>query len=312
MLRYRSDIRSLSILGLYFSSTLASWVYFPEGYLLASFIISNSILSFLCAIVTHNTMHCPVFKNRNMNRLFQIILSNSYGHPVSSYVSGHNYSHHKHTQSYKDNIRTTKINFKWNLLNQLFFFYRMSNDIIVNEIRFAKLMRKQNPKWFRQYLSELGIVLGTKIILLFIDWQKCLLLVVLPHHYAAWGVVGTNYWQHDGCDPNHKFNHTRTFTSKVLNYITCNNGYHGIHHRNPGLHWSLLPRFHKKYVEPDLHPNLNRISLIAYLWKSCIWPGRRLTFDNKPVVIEKTRKKDEDWIRYVTLSTERGSLGAEI
>ena len=311
MLRYISDRRSLAVVSLYFISTTAHWIYFPEGYFFALFLVVNCLLSFLCAVITHNTIHCPIFKKRGFNRFFQMILSLSYGHPVSAYVSGHNYSHHKHTQSYRDNIRTTKINFRWNFLNQLLFFYRMGGDILTNEIRFAKLMRKEKPKWFRQYMNEFYLVFGIKILLLIVDWQKCLFVLILPHQYAVWGVIGTNYWQHDGCDPDHKFNHTRSFTGKLLNYIAFNNGYHGMHHRNPGLHWSLLPAFHKKYIEPNIHPNLNRRSLIAYLWESCIWPGRRVRFDGEPVVIPKKRK-DADWIKYVQPSVERGSLGAEI
>ena len=301
----------MTVVFLYYASTVLSWIYFPDGYFLVLFVIVNSLLAFLCAIITHNSVHCPVFRNRGLNRLFQIVLSLSYGHPVSSYVSGHNYSHHKHTHTRKDYARTTKIAFKWNLLNQLFFFYRIAGDILTSELRFAKLMRKEKPRWYRQYLLEAALVLGTKIILLLLDWQRCLLLVFIPHHYAVWGINGTNYWQHDGCDPHHKFNHTRSFTSRLLNYIAFNNGYHGIHHRNPGLHWSVLPKFHVKYIQPNVHPNLDLKSLTAFLWKSCVWPGKRLRFDGKPVIIPKS-KKDEDWIELVKLPAQRSSLGAEI
>ena len=46
-----------------------------------------------------------------------VLLTISYGHPSSTYVPGHNLSHHKYTQSEKDFMRTSKVNFKWNLLN---------------------------------------------------------------------------------------------------------------------------------------------------------------------------------------------------
>ena len=40
------------------------------------------------------------------NKLIQVFLSLTYGHPVSSYVPGHNLSHHKYTQSRKDVMNT--------------------------------------------------------------------------------------------------------------------------------------------------------------------------------------------------------------
>lgn len=81
--------------------------------------------SFFGAVATHNTVHSPVWKSRTMNRLFQVVLTLTYGHPVSAYVPGHNLSHHKYTQSRKDVMRTSKVRFRWNLLNGLFFMSRL-------------------------------------------------------------------------------------------------------------------------------------------------------------------------------------------
>lgn len=46
-----------------------------------------------------------------------VILTLSYGHPSSSYVPGHNLSHHKYTQTTKDFMRTSKVKYRWNFLN---------------------------------------------------------------------------------------------------------------------------------------------------------------------------------------------------
>ena len=132
-------------------------------------------------------------------------------------------------------------------------------------------------------------------VLLVIDWKAFLLYVFLPHKYAAWGIITMNLIQHDGCDPKSEWNHSRNFTGKLVNWFTLNNGYHTIHHITPGLHWSLLPAAHAEQVQPHIHPELDQPSLLAYLWRTFGWPGKRLTYDGKPVVLPPV-EKDERWV----------------
>ena len=86
--------------------------------------------SFFGAVATHNTVHSPVFHQRWLNRVFQVALTLTYGHPVSAYVPGHNLSHHKYTQTRRDVMRTSKLRYRWNLLNQILFFHTVSGAII--------------------------------------------------------------------------------------------------------------------------------------------------------------------------------------
>jgi fatty acid desaturase len=255
----------------------------------------NCLMSFICAVIVHNTIHVPIFKKRGLNKIFQVILSFSYGHSTSAYVPGHNFSHHKYTQTPKDAIRTSKARFKINLLNQLLFFFLMSGDILKGEIRFAKKMYTQRPAWFWQYALEMFLVIGVKVALAIINWKCFLLFVAIPHQYAAWGIVGTNYFQHDGCDEEHEFNHSRNFTGGILNWILFNNGYHGAHHMKPNLHWSLYPAYHEKNLVPYLHPSLNRKSLLAYLITTHIYPAKRIDYLGQPLVLAPA-VKDVDWV----------------
>ena len=61
----------------------------------------------------------------------------------------------------------------------------------------------------------------------------------------------------------------------VLNWLTFNNGYHGIHHDHPPLHWSLAPEAHRERYGGKIHPGLEQPSLPAYAWTAFIL-GRRL------------------------------------
>ncbi len=310
MLRYKEDIRTILFVTAYFGVAVFTWFSLSlQWYYLVPLIFANCLLSFFCATIVHNTIHCPVFKDRRLNRIFQVILSFTYGHPVSAYVPGHNFSHHKYTQTDKDNIRTSKARFKWNLLNQLLFFYIMSIDILKSEMRFTKKMKKEKPRWYRQYMIENVLLNVAKIALLIIDWRAFLLVVVIPHQYAAWGIVGTNFWQHEGADETHQYNHSRNFKGKWLNWWAFNNGYHGMHHLRPGLHWSLLPKYHEKYIAPYIHPNLDQKSLTVYCWKAYVWPGKRIDYLGNPVVL-KPKQKDRDWVEDVPISEHTTSLGA--
>lgn len=312
MLRYRADIRTLLFVAAYFVVAALPWIYWDvlSTAQIVVLVVLNCLLSFICAVTVHNTVHLPIFRYKWMNRVYQVLLSFTYGHPVSAYVPGHNLSHHRYTQTAKDNIRTDKARFRINFFNQLLFMPIMSGDILKSEMRFARKMYKEKPSWFRQYLLELVLVFGVKIGLLIYNWQCGLLFMILPHYYAAWGIVSTNFFQHDGCDENHPYNHSRNFTGTFFNWFLFNNGYHGAHHMKPSLHWSLLPAYHREHLRPHLHPSLDRVSLLAYLWEAHIYPGRRVDYLGNPVKL-KAVEPDQDWVADVKVADYREDMAVE-
>ena len=304
MLRYRADLRTIFFVALYFGMTAALWVLLPDdlwsdrsqiqwAWVIPLF-VAICVTSFMGAVSTHNAVHCPIFKSRGLNKVWQVILSLTYGHPVSSYVPGHNLSHHKHTQSRRDVMRTTKLRFRYNLLNVLFFFLRCVPSIMRADAAYSKSMRKKHPKWFRQLAFE-GATLAVVTVALFVlDWQKALALWLVPHLYAQWGIVTMNVLQHDGCDAESEYDHSRNFVGKAVNWWTYNNGFHTIHHEKPGLHWSLTPEAHAEKIAPHIHPNLDQKSLLAYIWRAFIL-GKRETYDGQPYM-PPVDGPDEEWI----------------
>ena len=57
----------------------------------------------------------------------------------------------------------------------------------------------------------------------------------------------------------------------------------------------LLPAEHAKEITPHIHPALEQKSLLAYIFRTYIWPGKRVTFDGKPVVLPP-EGPDENWL----------------
>ena len=310
MLRYRADIRTLVFVTIYFGLVAGQWIYAPkELHLAIPLVVLTCWFSFFGAVATHNTIHSPVFHQRWANRLFQVVLTLTYGHPVSAYVPGHNLSHHKYTQSNKDVMRTTKVQFRWNLINLLLFQPRVVRDILPADMRYFKAMYRRNRPWFWQMILESVVFLGAMAALLVLDWQKFILYVLIPHQYAAWGIVTMNFLQHDGCDENSEHDHSRNFVGKLVNWFTFNNGFHAIHHKHAGLHWSLTPEAHAREIAPFIHPALDQKSLIAYLWRTFVWPGKRETYDGKPY-IPPPAGEDEEWIPGPKETPDDVSLGA--
>jgi fatty acid desaturase len=296
VLRYRADIRTLAILTSYGALFIAAWVVYPSGPLLWAWVGALCVNSWLCAVVAHNTVHCPVFTKRWMNRAFQVWVSLSYGYPISEYIPGHNLSHHRYTQMREDVMRTSKVRFRWNLLNLLFFFPAVTPSILRGNARFKRLRGAKATAWRRQFLLEAVVVWSVKVALLLLDWRKALVLMVLPHAFANFGIVTINFLWHDGCDAEHPVNHSRNFVGPLLNFLGVNNGYHGIHHMEPGLHWSLLPAAHAERVRPGLHAALEQPSLPRYLFRTFIYPGKRIRFDGTPLVV-RDLGPDRDWVQ---------------
>jgi fatty acid desaturase len=310
MLRHRADLRTLAFVTIYFGLVAYQWVAAPAALALAiPLVVLTCFFSFFGAVITHNTIHAPIFRSRTLNRAFQVVLTCTYGHPVSSFVPGHNLSHHNYTQSRRDVMRTSKVRFRWNLLNGLLFMFRMGPDIMRADTKYATAMRKRKPAWFRQFVLEYAVLYCAYAVLLVLDWKAFLLYVYLPHRYAGWGIITMNFLQHDGCDQNSDYDHSRNFVGRLVNWFTFNNGYHTIHHMTPSLHWSLLPAAHAERVRPFIHPNLDQPSLLAYIGRTFIWPAKRLTYLGEPVVLPE-EGPDQDWIPAPKETPPNVSLGA--
>jgi len=286
LLRHPEDRRTIVFVAMYGVLATTGWLFAPPRvYVLVPWVAVTAISSWIVAVITHNTVHAPIFHRRRYNRLFQVWLSLSYGFPVSEFLPGHNLSHHKFAQKGGDLMRTTRVDFGWNLLNVMAFVPVVAPSITRANYIFAHTVGKTNPEWVRQLRIEVATVWAVKIALLLLDWRKALLFVFIPHVFAVWGITAVNYVQHDGCDEDHPYNHSRNFVGKWFNWLTFNNGFHGMHHVEPELHWTLLPAAHAAQLHPHIHPSLEQRSLAVYIFRTFILPGRRVTYKGEPLVV---------------------------
>jgi fatty acid desaturase len=297
MLHFKADVRTLVFVAGCYVLVALEWRFLPwRPCFLAVAIAVTASAAWICAVIAHNALHCPVFVPRWANRVFQVVLTCAYGFPVTEYVPGHNLSHHEHTQKRADVMRTSKTRFiRCNALNLLSFFPRVAASVTVQNYRFARLARRTSPAWHRQLVLEAAIGWGSKLALLLLDWKRCVAFVLLPHAWAVYGITTVNLLQHDGCDEDHPFNHSRSFVGPLLNFFTFNNGFHGAHHDQPRLHWSLLPEAHRQRIRPRVDPTLEQRSLLGYLFRTYVASLRRTRFDGSALHLPP-KGPDAEWI----------------
>jgi fatty acid desaturase len=296
LLRRSEDRRPVAVVAAWFALVILQWLLPPQKLVIAiPLVVATCVLAFLGAVATHNAMHSSVFRAKKLNRVFQVALTIVYGHPVSSFVPGHNLSHHRFIESQRDVMRTTKARFRWNLLNLLFFMHVVGGDIMRAEIRYIRAAWRFDRPWVRQLILETTIWLSASAVLLLVDWRKFVLYNVIPNLYASWGLLAMNMLQHDGAEVDSVYNNSRNFVGKWINWWTFNNGFHTVHHLDSTIHWSDLPDAHARLVAPHIHPALVQTSLLKYVFEAYFWPGKRLRYDGAPMVLEEAGE-DEDWI----------------
>jgi fatty acid desaturase len=297
-LRYSEDWRVLVWEVIYFAVSLYLWFQYDQlpYTVFVPLWFTATMFSFFGATITHNAIHVPLFRGGWQNAVFQVILSCTYGWPVSALIPGHNLSHHKFTNTAKDAMRPTKMRYQNNFWNYLLFPVATTRAIAKFDMEYMEDQKRKDRPIYRQYLLEAIVFYSWSAVMLFLNWRKYIVVWFIPQLYAKYQIIGMNTLQHDGCPTpqEDKYNHSRNFVGPIVNFFTFNNGYHAIHHMHPGLHWSKLAEEHQRVVKPNNHPNLNQENIFLYFWRVHVYPGIRLSYDGKPYVLPPD-EPDQPW-----------------
>lgn len=68
---------------------------------------------------------------------------------------------------------------------------------------------------------------------------------LIPWVVLLFGMGSNNYDRHIRCKLTNSYDSANNFLDLYYTVLSFNEGYHVAHHMNPGLHWSLLPRYHE-------------------------------------------------------------------
>lgn len=216
--------------------------------------------------IAHNHNHKKVWKNKIMNVLTEYWITCFYGFPTFAWIPTHNKNHHKFNNKEGDYTITYRF-WEANNLFTLLTYPSISGIYQQTPVRnHMKRMWKNRKSRFWYFVSQYVILIAFFAIAFVINWQKALLLVVLPTQVGMFAVLVFNYLQHVHCDEEHKYNHSRNIVGPVMNIFLFNNGYHTVHHDNPGLHWSEGPAAHAK-IAHKIHPSLNEKSILWLVFR---------------------------------------------
>jgi beta-carotene hydroxylase len=266
MLRYKADLRTLlwmlvtpvTLVVLWRSPELSWWLYGAFLY-----------LSIAAAIVAHNHNHVRTWKNRFLNHVTDVWISLFYGLPIFVWIPTHNKNHHRFNNTEPDDTHTWRF-WESNSLFTLLVYPAISGFFQQPSIvRYFKGLHSTDRRQFWACVSQMVCLVTWVVAAFVIDWRKALIFVVIPQQVSLTSVLIFNYLQHVHADEEDEWNHSRNMTGWLLNALFFNNGYHTVHHHQPGLHWSLTPAAHRK-IEHEIDPSLNEPSLPVYLVRTYI------------------------------------------
>lgn len=302
-LRYVEDLRTLGFCLIFFGLCALQFAYdfndnMAERY---GVFLSTVFFAFLGAVTCHNAIHVPISSNKAVNNAFQVVISLWFGFTASAYVPGHNLSHHRNLQTPRDIMSTYKMKYKSNFLNGVLFAPTIMLATGKNDAAYFAAQRKMGRPIYKQAQLELAAYVAFQVAIASVDPHKWLFVFFLPQLFGKYMIISLNTLQHDGCDENSKYNHSRNFVDPWLNYFCFNNGYHGIHHMYPGRHWALTKADHYSKVKPHVYPGLDHPSIFAYMFERYIYPAKRTTYDGSVYNIPD-RKEDEPWFYATTES----------
>lgn len=227
------------------------------------------------AVIAHNHQHCPTFVSKRWSQVMGDWISIFYGYPTFVWVPTHNLNHHRLVNKPGDATITWRLTNSHNLLVAVSYFFVSSYYQAEPINQFIRKARASKPELFRSIVRQYAVFLGAHAALLSLAialhgvglglkvWG---LTLGLPALFALWTVMLFNYEQHVHTDPWSKYNHSRNFEGKLLNFLLFNNGLHTAHHEKADLHWSELPAAHAK-LAPHIDPALRQRSLWWYWLK---------------------------------------------
>ncbi len=230
------------------------------------------ILCVSACAAKHNHTHCPTFGYRWMNRLMDFWLTALTGTSTSGIRIAHQVLHHGGNQSPEDLVRCS-------LVEDLPPGRALGKYVpmVVREVWKTKpptlsKARSGMPSLNRDCLME-RIVLWVAIAAMLVAFGPLALVGVgLAWIFGQWFLIAMNLPQHDGCDADSRWEHSRNVTGRLANWFFLNNGYHTAQHLWPGRHWGELPHLHGREVAAHLPPRLACDSLFGF-WRTW-WQDR--------------------------------------
>jgi fatty acid desaturase len=246
---------------------------------LAGWLLPLSIyLAYSAGVIAHNHNHCPTFVRRGPNALLGAWISLFYGYPVFAWIPTHNRNHHKFVNRPGDASITWRATPRNGLMAAVTYGFVAAAAQAPLTAAFLDRARAGDRRAYFTYRAQQVFVFGGHAAALVVALALFgpargagvyASALGVPAIGALWGLMFTNYVQHVDCDPWSRWGHSRDFTSRWLNLLVFDNGFHSVHHEQPGLHWSELRAAHRR-VAHLLDPRTQESSIAGYAFKAYV------------------------------------------
>lgn len=243
---------------------LAIWMFWTNVVVIGMLV--STFISFILLTLRHNHSHLPMFKNRLMNALLDFIFNIFGGFSSTSVNIIHNINHHSEIDSENDWGRTSRVSSSYEIINMIQYVFITLRDFTKAQSFYLKNRKELKKK----LMVELVIIWSVYLGFFIFAPLRTLFYLGIPIVIAQLIVIFFNYIQHNNCTTHNKYSHSRNFTGRLLNTLTCNNGFHTVHHFYPSLHWSKYPQKHE-LIKNKIPAELNQNSVLKYIIKEIGW-----------------------------------------
>lgn len=291
-LRHARDWQSLAYLAALPLLAAGQWVWgwHPLAYAAMLF------LTLGVGVIHHNHAHRRMWRGRRANRATDFWLTLLQGHPTFVFWPAHVANHHRHRHGPLDAARTYRFarGDTNDLAGYLLHPFQAVAVLYPLFLRWLAGLHRRRPGAFAYCMAQYAAWLGSWSVLLVLDWQRALLLVIVPQLHGLHWLLATNYLQHAHADgrpgpapgtpgatagtAGTALNYARNFEGWV-NPLLFNIGLHTAHHEHPHVHWSELGRLHRTHYRQRVDARLAERGLLPYMARvfvlGAVWPRWR-------------------------------------
>ncbi|MGU7811564.1 fatty acid desaturase family protein [Burkholderia sp. AW49-1] len=252
LLRHPADRAPLALV---FATSAAQWICYWQVHAIGSMIVCALLLllpEIAVSTVVHNQSHLGMFRNRALNRLVELMMFLQTGMYTTKFALHHNCGHHLHYRNPKRDPSTWVKSDGTAMSRPAYiahYFLTYNYHVIRIGLSHPHLLMQCTLQVLLSYLV-LAVVVSAKPIAAVIFFISPTLLVWL-------NFIHLTYDDHIDLYSNDAYAASHTKTSRWLNLIFFNNGYHLAHHLRPGLHWAKLPEFHQQIADRITAPRSN-------------------------------------------------------
>jgi beta-carotene hydroxylase len=230
--------------------------------------------AYSAGVLCHNHNHARVFENHAANAIYSSWLSVFYGFPIFAWIPTHNQNHHRYLNGEGDATRTTFVVGK-TLFSALEYSVRAGAWQAPFIRGYLSSLYRRSPLRLAVPLLQVAMILIVHGAVLWWSISRHPGFSGVLVYAASLGVPAllapallqlTNYWQHLDCDPKSPDDHSRNFVNPVFNWFVFDNGYHTVHHENPGTHWSRYRALHDSRAS-RIAPRLRQQTPFDYVFR---------------------------------------------